>query len=201
MALLPHILSELDSILRPRELFDQHFGDALLRDELLAPAMQLQIAPAPVLSGHHYLRPWRALLRRSGASHISEDKDALRISLDVKQFKPEELSVKVADGFVVVEGKHEERRDEHGFISRHFSRRYQLPDAVDPDAVQSSLSSDGVLMVSAPKKALPAPDNQRTVPITQTQQPAIPIAQTQQPAIPIAQTEKPAIQQQEKMDQ
>jgi len=191
MSLLPYILSELDSMRRPSSVFDQYFGDALLRDELLSPALQLQMAPAPLLSTH-YLRPWRAQpQRRSGASHISEDKDALRISLDVKQFKPEELSVKVADGFVVVEGKHEERRDEHGFISRHFSRRYQLPDAVDPDAVQSSLSSDGVLMVSAPKKALPAPDNHRTVPITQTQQ----------PAVPIAETEKPSIQQQEKMEQ
>jgi len=183
MSLLPYILSELDTMRRPSDLFDQYFGDELLRDELLSPSLQM-VAPAPLLSTH-YPRPWwRAQQqRRSGASHISDDKNELRINLDVKQFKPEELSVKVADGFVVVEGKHEERRDEHGFIKRQFIRRYQLPDTVDPNTVQSSLSSDGVLMVSAPKKALPGPDNQRTVPITQTQQPAVLVSQTEQPAI------------------
>jgi len=190
MSLVPHILGwcELDSMLRPKDLFDQYFGDELLRDELLSPSLQM-VAPASLST--HYPRPWwRAQhQRRSGASHISDDKDALRISLDVKQFKPDELSVKVADGFVVVEGKHEERRDEHGFIKRQFIRRYQLPDAVDPNTVQSSLSSDGVLMVSAPKKELPGPDNQRTVPITQIQQPA---------AVLVTQTEQPAIQQEEK---
>ena len=181
MSLLPYLLSELDGRVgrRPVDLFDQYFGDVLLRDDLLSPV--LSGVAAPLLSTH-YLRPWRTQHHKhSGVSHISDDKDAIKINLDVKQFKPEELSVKVADGFVVVEGKHEERQDEHGFISRQFSRRYLLPDNVDPNSVVSSLSSDGVLMVSAPKKAIAAPESQRSVPITQTQ--------------------KPAIQQEEKMEQ
>lgn len=44
------------------------------------------------------------------------------MSLDVQQFKPEELKVRVVEGVVEVEGKHEERQDEHGSISRHFVR-------------------------------------------------------------------------------
>ncbi|KAK3927540.1 Protein lethal(2)essential for life [Frankliniella fusca] len=170
MSLLPVLLSELDSLRRPSNLFDQYFGDVLLRDDLLSPT--LSSVAAPLLSTH-YLRPWRTQHhRQSGVSHLADDKDAMRINLDVKQFKPEELAVKVVDGFVVVEGNHEERQDEHGFISRSFSRRYKLPEGVDPDSVISSLSSDGVLMVTAPKKALPPPANTRNVPITQTQQPA-----------------------------
>ena len=47
---------------------------------------------------------------------------SLQVNLDVQQFKPEELTVKVADKFLVVEGKHEERSDEHGFVSRQFTR-------------------------------------------------------------------------------
>jgi crystallin alpha B len=90
----------------------------------------------------------------------------------VQQFKPDELTVKMVDDFVVVEGKHEERQDEHGFISRQFLRRYKLPSEVDPETVLSQLSSDGVLTISAPKKALPSSDNERIVPITQTQAPA-----------------------------
>lgn len=73
-----------------------------------------------------------------------------QVSLDVQQFKPEELSVKVKEGSVVVEGKHEEKRDAHGFISRQFTRRYQLPETVDSKALQASLSSDGVLQLSVP---------------------------------------------------
>lgn len=73
-----------------------------------------------------------------------------QVSLDVQQFKPEELSVKVKEGSVVVEGKHEEKRDVHGFISRQFTRRFQLPETVDSNALQASLSSDGVLQLSVP---------------------------------------------------
>lgn len=91
----------------------------------------------------------------------------------MQQFKPDELTVKMVDDFVVVDGKHEERQDEHGFISRQFQRRYKLPSDVDPDTVLSQLSSDGVLTISVPKKALPASGNERVVPITQTNVPAL----------------------------
>lgn len=70
----------------------------------------------------------------------------------MQQFKPEEIKVKVVDDFIVVEGKHEERQDKHGYISRQFTRRYKLPPNVNLEAVKSSLSSDGVLSIAAPKK-------------------------------------------------
>ncbi|XP_023164483.1 heat shock protein 26 [Drosophila hydei] len=78
-------------------------------------------------------------------------KDGFQVCMDVTQFTPSELSVKVVDNFIIVEGKHEEREDDHGFISRHFLRRYALPQGYDGDKVVSSLSSDGVLTVSVPK--------------------------------------------------
>ncbi|TDG45773.1 hypothetical protein AWZ03_007807 [Drosophila navojoa] len=78
-------------------------------------------------------------------------KDGFQVCMDVTQFTPNELSVKVVDNCVVVEGKHEEREDDHGYISRHFVRRYALPKGYDGDKVVSSLSSDGVLTVSVPK--------------------------------------------------
>jgi crystallin alpha B len=37
----------------------------------------------------------------------------------------------------------------------------------------SQLSSDGVLTISAPKKALPESANEKVIPITQTQSPAL----------------------------
>ncbi|MCH1922748.1 small heat shock protein, partial [Shewanella sp. A3A] len=84
-----------------------------------------------------------------GISTISSDKTEFKINLDVQQFKPEELKVKVVDDHLVIEGKHEERTDEHGFISRQFTRRYKIPKDVDQEAIESNLSSDGVLTLKA----------------------------------------------------
>lgn len=91
--------------------------------------------------------------------------------LDVHQFAPNELTVKTVDDSVVVEGKHEEKEDKHGYISRHFKRRYVIPQGYDLETVYSTLSSDGVLTVRAPK-IIPEPEedetNERIIPIQQT---------------------------------
>lgn len=170
MSLLPLLLNELlDEARRPARpsLFDQNFGMGMLNDDLLSPSIV-----APLRIG--YYRPWRNLTpRQSGVSNVSVDKDGFKVNLDVQQFKPDELSVKMVDDFVVVEGKHEERQDEHGFISRQFQRRYKIPDDVDPATIVCQLSTDGVLTIVAPKKALPSTPNERVVPITQTQAPAV----------------------------
>ena len=90
-----------------------------------------------------------------------------QVSLDVKQFSPEELTVKTVDNAVVVHGKHEEKQDENGFISREFARRYVLPEGVDADTVTSSLSHDGILLIEASKKVLEAPKaNERIVQVS-----------------------------------
>lgn len=60
--------------------------------------------------------------------------------------------MKTVDNDVIVEAKHEERQDEHGYISRHFVRRYVLPQSHNVAEITSSLSSDGVLTITAPKK-------------------------------------------------
>ncbi|CAG9570200.1 unnamed protein product [Danaus chrysippus] len=158
MSLLPFILG-YD---QPHRLFDQDFGLALTPDDLLT------VAVSP-LSSRDYYRPWRqmAAAARDVGSTIKSDKDKFQVNLDVQHFKPEEITVKTADGYIVVEGKHEEKKDEHGFISRQFTRRYALPEGCNPDTVESRLSSDGVLSVIAPKVASVS-KNERSVPIAQT---------------------------------
>lgn len=100
--------------------------------------------------------------------HVSTiGKDGFQVCLDVQQFKPSELNVKVVDSCVVVEGKHEEREDDHGYISRHFVRRYVLPKDYDTNKVVSTLSSDGVLTVSVPKPRLEDKFNERHIQIQQ----------------------------------
>ncbi|XP_028937545.1 heat shock protein beta-1 [Ornithorhynchus anatinus] len=110
----------------------------------------------------------RALSRQlsSGVSEIRQTADRWRVALDVNHFAPEELVVKTKDGVVEITGKHEEKQDEHGFISRCFTRKYTLPPGVDATSVVSSLSPDGMLTVEAP---LPKPATQSaeiTIPVT-----------------------------------
>nr|WKR20129.1 heat shock protein HSP22.0 [Agrotis ipsilon] len=159
MALLPYLLDDI----RPRRLRDQLFGLDLTSDDFLT-----DIVDRPVLSVRKYLRPWRnlAAVARDVGSSIKSDKDKFQVNLDVQHFDPEEISVKTSDGYVVIEGKHEERKDEHGFISRQFKRRYALPEGCNPETVESRLSSDGVLTVVAPKVS--ESKNERAIPITHT---------------------------------
>lgn len=147
MSLLPYLLEEFS---RPT-LYDQHFGLGLLDDDIVVPRHGLQHA-IPSLT-RRYPSPWRLVAApESGLSRIQNDKHGFKVNLDVQQFKPEEVNVKVANGYVVIDGKHEERSDEHGYISRQFTRRYKIPENVDHDAITSTLSSDGVLSIGAPKK-------------------------------------------------
>lgn len=149
MSLLPHVLHALvDSYDHPHWLNDMNDHQLYL-----TPADILQIPQRPMSrSGGPLRRPWRNLA--SGDSNIStfsSNKNEFKVNLDVQQFKPDELKLKVVDGFLVVDGKHEERSDEHGYISRQFTRRYKIPEDVDQEKLSSHLSSDGVLSISAPK--------------------------------------------------
>lgn len=148
---------------RPSRLLDQQFGIGLNRDELLN---SLSISRPSLRS---YLRPWRSnISRQDSGSTINTDKEKFQVILDVQQFSPNEITVKTSNNSIIVEGKHEEKQDEHGYISRHFVRRYILPSDHDINDVISSLSSDGILTVTAPKKSQKPVSTERMVPITQT---------------------------------
>lgn len=93
--------------------------------------------------------------------------DGFDINVDVQHFKPEEITVKVVDNIVVVQCQHEERQDEHGFVSRQFRRKYMIPEGFDINEVESTLSLDGVLTLTAPKlKAIR--NGERIIPIIHT---------------------------------
>ncbi|XP_055608237.1 protein lethal(2)essential for life-like [Uranotaenia lowii] len=172
-----------DVPLRSSQLLDQHFGSGISADDLLT-ALTSAAAVQSALQNQRstrYNRPWRhcnPACRQDSGSTVGVREDKFQINLDVQQFAPEEISVKVAaNNSIVVEGKHEEKQDEHGYVSRHFVRRYILPHDHDPEGIVSSLSSDGILTISAPKKTLPEPEKERTIQIVHTGQPMKKIAQ------------------------
>ncbi|XP_075982944.1 protein lethal(2)essential for life-like [Anticarsia gemmatalis] len=97
---------------------------------------------------------------------VSQDKEKFQVTLNVKCFTLGELTVKTVDKTLVIEGDHGEKPEQTGFVSRSFTRKYELPEGAQADLVVSSLSPDGVLTVTAPFKV--PPKNERIVPISLT---------------------------------
>jgi crystallin alpha B len=188
MSLFPLLFSNWwEQLDRPHHVHDQHFGLGLHPDHLAVLPTDIfeprpprtspyhRAAVMPHSHGHYY-RPWGELLRRKeegGISTVKADKDNFQVVLDVQQFAPEEINVKVVDKYVVVEGNHEEKQDDHGWISRKFTRRYLIPEQCDLEKVESKLSSDGVLSISVPRKEQPKIEGERVVSIQHTGKPAI----------------------------
>jgi len=175
MSLVPLLFSDWwEDLERPHRLLDQDFGLGLYPEQLVTPRrLELYV---PRRTSLNYIRPWAELLRSSdkgGASTVEADKDKFQVTLDVQQFKPDEIDVKVVDRYVVVNAKHEEKRDEHGWISREFTRKYLIPEQCDIDKVVSKLSSDGVLSIMAPRKEQPKLKNEKTIKIEHTGKPAL----------------------------
>ncbi|XP_055533244.1 protein lethal(2)essential for life-like [Wyeomyia smithii] len=158
---------------RTSRLFDQHFGSGIFSDDQFRAMTSCHPQDLRRLG---FARPWANCSHfghwNNGISTAS-DCEKFQINLDVQQFSPNEITVKTTDNNLIVEGKHEEKQDEHSFVSRHFVRRYVLPAGHDVKDVISCLSSDGILTITAPKKALPPSStgsivNERTIPVTQT---------------------------------
>lgn len=157
----------------PSRLFDQRFGEGLLESDLFSGALSPFYLRAPGLHMPNLPMPSPALnLPDTGLSEVKMDKDKFSVLLDVKHFAPEELSVKVVGDHIEVHAKHEERPDEHGYISREFHRRYMIPKGVNPSAITSALSPDGILSITAPTvPAVTSPE--RTIPISRQEKPAV----------------------------
>ncbi|KAG9348646.1 hypothetical protein AGOR_G00124860 [Albula goreensis] len=160
-------------------LFDQFFGMPLMDDWYQTPSSHwpgyiraLEGGPntGPVST---FMSPpptsayARAMARQlsSGMSEVKHSQNLWKVSLDVNHFAPEELIVKTKDGVVEISGTHEERRDEHGYVSRCFTRKYTLPPGADFEKVTSSLSPEGVLTVEAPLPKAENMGNEITIPV------------------------------------
>uniref|UniRef100_T1PPB8 Hsp20/alpha crystallin family n=1 Tax=Musca domestica TaxID=7370 RepID=T1PPB8_MUSDO len=128
-------------------------------------------------SSPFFENPWTTSYRWAPFAHMNRmleedmsrfNKDGYQVSINVSEFKPEELSVKVVENSVIVEGKSEQHQDtEGGYISRHFVRRFTLPKGYESDKAMSTLTSDGILTVSVPKPQIE--EKAREIPIQRTE--------------------------------
>uniref|UniRef100_U5EV58 Putative alpha crystallins n=1 Tax=Corethrella appendiculata TaxID=1370023 RepID=U5EV58_9DIPT len=126
----------------------------------------------PLWRSTDFFRPWRGFFDWAGretGERVNIDRDKFEIIVDVRQYKPGEITVKTSDREVFIEGRHEENYGQNNYTTRHFARRYLLPTDSNSFDVVSSLSPDGVLTVTAPRRpALPSVEKVRYVPITHT---------------------------------
>jgi len=113
-----------------------------------------------------------------GSAVVKYTKDKFEVKMDVTQFSPEEVTVTEVDKYLVVEGKHEEKEDEHGMnMSRSFTHRYKLHEDLNAEnfyeRVTCTWSTDGVLLITVPRKeAIIEKGAAKVFPIKQTGMPA-----------------------------
>jgi len=98
-------------------------------------------------------------------SNIVNDRSRFAVDIDAYQFKPEELQVKTLDDTLLIEGRHEDVKDQDNYTKMYFIRKYQLPSDVNPQEISSSIDSSGRLTVEAPKRPSAIEGRERMIPI------------------------------------
>ncbi|PIO59168.1 Hsp20/alpha crystallin family protein [Teladorsagia circumcincta] len=93
-----------------------------------------------------------------------DDDKKFAVSLDVSQFRPEELNVHLDGRVLTIEGK-QEHKTKNSSMHRSFTRKWLLPENVDLDAVRTQVDDKGHLSVDAPKHIEGHPKKRR-IPIT-----------------------------------
>jgi HSP20 family molecular chaperone IbpA len=101
-------------------------------------------------------------------ANIINDRQRFAVDVDAYQFKPEELQVKTLDDTLLIEGRHEDVKDQDNFTKMYFIRKYQLPSDVNPQEISSSIDASGRLTVEAPKKYQAIEGRERLIPIEGT---------------------------------
>uniref|UniRef100_A0A7I5E5E7 SHSP domain-containing protein n=1 Tax=Haemonchus contortus TaxID=6289 RepID=A0A7I5E5E7_HAECO len=92
-----------------------------------------------------------------------DDDKRFAVSLDVSQFRPEELNVHLEGRELTIEGK-QEHKTANSAIHRSFTRKYLLPENVDLEAIRTQLDDKGRLSVEAPKNT-EGHKQKKTIPI------------------------------------
>ena len=86
-----------------------------------------------------------------------EDEDGLELSLDTHLYQPDQLHITVENCLIIVTGKREERsEDGKRETTRQFRRVFTLPAWLTKEQVNSNLSADGILVITASKSNPPA---------------------------------------------
>ncbi|XP_069043065.1 heat shock protein beta-11-like [Lepisosteus oculatus] len=98
---------------------------------------------------------------------VENEGERFALTLDTKDFSPEELCVKQVGRKLQVSGKQEKKQEDgkgsYSYRCQQFRQDFVLPEGVNADAVTCSLR-DGRLQIQAPRVALPG-EGERILPI------------------------------------
>jgi HSP20 family molecular chaperone IbpA len=109
-----------------------------------------QLEFSPVKASNRMLASNTAEL--SPKAKVSYDEGQFVVEIPLKDYRPEELSVKTEGEVLVILAKHETQTESGGsFVSKQFEQRFSLPSGVKPESIISSLGKDGTLKVTAPR--------------------------------------------------
>ncbi|KFP27304.1 Heat shock protein beta-3 [Colius striatus] len=93
----------------------------------------------------------RKCVVESTAGTVKSGKDEgsthFQVLLDVVQFRPEDIIIQTFEGWLLIKAQHGPRMDEHGFVSRSFTRQYKLPNGVENKDLSALFCHDGILVV------------------------------------------------------
>ncbi|KAM3918080.1 heat shock protein 30C-like [Leptodactylus fuscus] len=155
----------------------------LLEDDMASMRRDMERRRQLVHQAYHLLdMDWRLHLNsssgdtdRKASTSGEEDKQNFHLTLDVRGFSPEELTVRTEGRRLIVSGKQEKKQETENGGSFHESREWrseaELPQDVNPEDILCSLTKDGQLCFQAPRLALPVSE-ERAIPINVTPSPA-----------------------------
>lgn len=78
----------------------------------------------------------------------TEDKMAIKLNLN---FKPEDIDVKIKKNTLIIYAEQKEMMDKYGSVEKELTRKYELPEDVEPQDVKTSITENGTLMVDIMK--------------------------------------------------
>lgn len=107
-----------------------------------------------------------------GPRIVSQD-NKFEVVINVKDYKKDDLKVKVKGDFIFIQGSHEAKQDDRDIFASQFFHTYTLPLNASAADVTAKLTTDGNLVVTAPISGPgnKAKDVDREVPIEETGKP------------------------------
>lgn len=109
---------------------------------ILSPMLRVQLRPKLCcwLKQSRNIRP-----------NMKIGKEKFELQLDVRNFNKDEIRVKAQPDYVIIEGK-QQKQTKRGLVMRQFVRKFRLPTGCIINVMQSKLSPDGILTITAPRK-------------------------------------------------
>lgn len=108
-------------------------------------------------------RPRAFKRRRDEAVVRRTESGDLQLALDVGEYKPEDLKIKLVDDNLVIEAA-SESSGEDSYRRSHFKRWFKLPEDCKLEEIKSKLTADNKLLIDLPGTK-PQEEQGRTIPI------------------------------------